>query len=99
MPTRQRSTRRSTTKSASCSKSRGALEILEQQGVTHDVVRYLDTPPDRATIERILDAIPDEPQALVRTDDAKFKALGIAKSDAVTREQVIAFLEEIKSSV
>ena len=61
-----------------CSKSRGALAILEERGVSHDVVRYLETPPDRATIERILDAIPDEPQALVRTDDDKFKKLGIA---------------------
>ena len=61
-------------------------------GVSHDVVRYLDTPPDRATLERILDAIPDEPQALVRTDDAKFKALGIPKADVTTREQVIDVL-------
>ena len=44
-------------------------------------MRYLDTPPDRATLERILDAIPDEPKTLVRTDDDKFKALGIPKSD------------------
>ena len=58
----------------SCSKSRGALEILEERGVDADVVRYLDAPPDRATLERILDAIPDEPIALVRTGDAKFKA-------------------------
>ena len=53
----------------SCSKSRGALEILEERGVDADVVRYLDAPPDRATLERILDAIPDEPIALVRTGD------------------------------
>jgi len=76
----------------SCSKSRGALKILEERGVSHDVVSYLETPPDRATIERILDAIDDEPQALVRTDDAKFKVLGIAKSDVVTREQVVDVL-------
>ena len=75
-----------------CSKSRGALEILEKRGVSHDVVRYLDTPPDRATLERILDAIPDEPKALVRTDDDKFKKLGIAKADVTTREQVIDVL-------
>ena len=74
------------------SKSRGALAILEERGVSHDVVRYLDTPPDRATLERILDAIPDEPQALVRTDDDKFKKLGIPKSDVTTREQVIDVL-------
>jgi arsenate reductase len=75
-----------------CSKSRGALAILEERGVSHDVVRYLDTPPDRATLERILDAIPDEPKALVRTDDDKFKKLGIPKSDVTTRAQVIEVL-------
>ncbi len=78
----------------SCSKSRGALQILEERGIGHEVVRYLETPPDHATLERILDAIPDEPQALVRTDDEKFKALGIPKSDVTTREQVIAVLLE-----
>jgi arsenate reductase len=75
-----------------CSKSRGALEILDERGVGYDVVRYLDTPPDRATLVRILDAIPDAPQSLVRTDDAKFRALGVAKADVTTREQVIDLL-------
>ncbi len=36
----------------SCSKSRGALEILADQGVDHDVVEYLRAPPDRAALER-----------------------------------------------
>ena len=44
-------------------------------------MKYLDTPPDRKTLERILDAIDDEPQALVRTGDAKFKAAGLTKAD------------------
>ena len=58
---------------------------------SHDVVRYLDTPPTgdaRAHPRRD----PDEPKALVRTDDAKFKALGITKADVHTREQVIDVL-------
>jgi arsenate reductase len=76
----------------SCSKSRGALEILEERGVDADVVRYLDAPPDRATLQRILDAIDDAPPALVRTDDAKFKALGLTKADVATRAQVIDVL-------
>ena len=75
-----------------CSKSRGALEILEARGVDPQVVRYLDVPPDRATLERILDAIADDPIALVRTGDAKFKAAGLTKSDVQTREQVIEVL-------
>jgi arsenate reductase len=75
-----------------CSKSRGALEILNQRGVDADVVKYLDTPPDRATLERILDAIDDEPIALVRTGDQKFKDAGYTKADVATRAQVIDVL-------
>jgi arsenate reductase len=76
----------------SCSKSRGALAILEERGIDADVVRYLDTPPDRATIERILDSIDEEPVALVRTGDPKFKAAGLVKDDVRTRAQVIDVL-------
>lgn len=76
----------------SCSKSRGALQILEERGVDADVVRYLDAPPDRATLEHILDAIPDDPIALVRVADAKFKDAGLTKADVQTRAQVIDVL-------
>ena len=76
----------------SCSKSRGALEILQERGVDADVVKYLDTPPDRKTLERILDAIDDEPIALVRTGDPKFKAAGLGKDDVKTRKQVVDVL-------
>ena len=68
------------------------MQILEERGVDANVVRYLDTPPDRATLERILDAIPDEPIALVRTSDDKFKAAGLTKADVQTRDQVIDVL-------
>jgi leucyl/phenylalanyl-tRNA--protein transferase/arsenate reductase (glutaredoxin) len=76
----------------SCSKSRGALQILEERGVDANVVRYLDTPPDRATLERILDAIDTEASSLVRTGDDKFKNLGLTKADVQTREQVLDVL-------
>jgi arsenate reductase len=76
----------------SCSKSRGALAILEEKGIDPEIVRYLDTPPDRATLERILDAIEDEPIALVRTGDQKFKDAGLTKDDVQTRAQVIDVL-------
>jgi arsenate reductase len=78
----------------SCSKSRAALEIVNRSGADADVVKYLDTPPDRATLERILDAIPDEPAALVRTDDKRFQELGFRAGDYTTREAVIALLLE-----
>jgi len=76
-----------------CSKSRGALEILSERGVDPEVVEYLQTPPDRATLERILDAIPDDAGALVRHDDT-FKQLGLSAGDYTERVAVITLLLE-----
>ena len=74
-----------------CSKSRGALAILADRGIDATVVEYLQVPPDRTTLERIVDAIPDEPGALVRRD-ARFKELGLTADAAVDRDAVIATL-------
>jgi arsenate reductase len=77
----------------SCSKSRGALEILHEREVDAEVVEYLEAPPDRAALERIVDTVADPPAELVRKDQ-KFKALGLDASDYTTRETVIELLLE-----
>ena len=77
----------------SCSKSRGALDILGDKGVESDVIEYLRAPPDRATLERILDAIPDPPAELVRKDK-RFDELGLSADDYTERESVITLLLE-----
>jgi arsenate reductase len=76
-----------------CSKSRGALEILAERGVDADVVEYLKAPPDRAELERIVDAIDAPPGDLVRKDK-RFKELGLAASDYVDRGAVVGLLLE-----
>ncbi|MCJ7439576.1 MAG: arsenate reductase [Acidimicrobiia bacterium] len=76
-----------------CSKSRGALEILTERGVSADVVEYLHAPPDRATLERIIDAIPDEPAALVR-HDKRFGELGLDADGYTSRGAVVGLLLE-----
>lgn len=67
------------------------MQILTERGVEADVVEYLKAPPDRATLERIVDAIDDEPAALVRKDK-RFSELGLDAADYVTRDQVVALL-------
>ena len=74
-----------------CSKSRGALEILAERGVDTDVVEYLKAPPDRAALERIVDAIPNPPGELVRKDK-RFKELGLDASEYTTRDAVVDLL-------
>ena len=77
----------------SCSKSRGALDILREKALDVEVVEYLRKPPDRAALERILDAISDPPEALVRKDK-RFKELGLDASSYTTRDAVVRLLSE-----
>jgi arsenate reductase (glutaredoxin) len=74
-----------------CSKARGAVEILQDKGVEIEVIEYLKDRPTRADLERIIDAIPDPPAALVRKDK-RFKELGLDEADYQTREQVVDVL-------
>lgn len=76
-----------------CGKSRGALEILRQCGVAHEVLEYLKTPADRAALGRILDLLPGAPAELVRKDK-RFKELGLDEADYQSKQQVIALLLE-----
>jgi arsenate reductase len=76
-----------------CGKSRGALEILRDRGVKCDVIEYLKTPPDRATLERFLDLLPVPPADLVRKDK-RFRELGLDERNYVGREEVIELLVE-----
>jgi arsenate reductase len=76
-----------------CSKARGAVEILQEKGADFEVIEYLKELPTRADLERIVDAIPDPPSALVRKDK-RFKELGLDEADYETKEQVVAVLLE-----
>jgi arsenate reductase len=77
----------------SCSKSRGALDILREREIDVDIVEYLQAPPDRAALERIVSAISDPPDALVRKDK-RFKELGLDAADYTTKKAVVDLLLE-----
>jgi arsenate reductase len=74
-----------------CKHSRGALEILQSRSVDHDTIEYLKTPPDRATLERIIGML-EEPAAEMVRDDKRFKELGLKKEDYQSKDQVIDLL-------
>ncbi|MFD2261833.1 arsenate reductase (glutaredoxin) [Lacibacterium aquatile] len=52
-----------------CGKSRAALALLQERGVTVEVVEYLKTPLDRSTLDRLLTALGNDP-AVVRRKEA-----------------------------
>ena len=74
-----------------CSKCRSALEILETEGLSVEVIQYLHQPMDRSQLEAIVDMLTDPISELVRKD-RRFSDLGLDPADYVTRDAVISLL-------
>jgi arsenate reductase len=71
-----------------CSKSRTALELLEQRGATPVVVRYLETPPSAAELKALLAKLGIGARQLLRSGEDDFKTLGL-DNPALTDAQLI----------
>ena len=55
-----------------CSKCRLTLDLLESKGQQAEIVEYLESPPDTATLESILDMLGLEPRELMRTFEKEY---------------------------
>ena len=71
-----------------CSKSRGALELLEARGLTPTVVRYLDTPLTAAQLTDLLRKLNISARQLLRTGEDDYKTLNLADS-SLSEDQLI----------
>lgn len=71
-----------------CSKSRAALALLEQHGVTTDVVLYLQTPPDATTLQRLLQQLQLPARALLRDKEPEYAEAGLSAQS--TEAHIIA---------
>ena len=71
-----------------CSKSRQALALLREQGVEPEIVHYLETPPDAATLDRILDILGLDPRDLMRRKEVQYKMLDLG-DETKSRETLI----------
>jgi arsenate reductase len=71
-----------------CSKSRETLELLRAKGVEPTIREYLKEPPSKAEVEKLIDLVGGDANALVRDGEAEFKTLGkkkgtLAKADVI----------------
>ena len=64
-----------------CSKSCQTLALLEDRGIELEVIEYLKTPPDAATISGLLDKLGIRAIELIRRKEAPFAELGLASSE------------------
>lgn len=74
-----------------CSKSRGALELLQQHGVSPRIVSYLDTPPSVDELRTLLRQLGLPARDLLRSGEPEYTALGLA-DPALDEEQLIAMM-------
>lgn len=72
-----------------CSKSRGALELLEARGLRPQVVRYLETPPSAAELRALLARLGYGARQLLRSGEEEYQTLGLA-DPALDDEALIA---------
>ncbi|KJE33777.1 arsenate reductase [Thalassospira sp. HJ] len=64
-----------------CSKSRQTLALIEEQGITPDVIAYLDTPPTPQELSGILDMLGMKPEDILRKKEAKEEGIADLRGD------------------
>ncbi|MEI2267229.1 arsenate reductase (glutaredoxin) [Erwinia sp. CGal63] len=73
-----------------CSKSRETLALLQSRGIEPEVVRYLDTPPNIATLKTLLlQAGFSSARELMRTKEETYRTLKLGDK-AVGEEELLA---------
>lgn len=70
-----------------CSKSRAALQLLQQHFDDVTVIHYLDTPPPAATIRQLLTQLDIPAAALLRRGEAPYKTLAL--KDQLDNEEAL----------
>jgi len=62
--------------------------LLREQGIEPEIIKYLESPPDAATIEELLSQLGMEPRELMRKKEKEYKQFGLA-DDTLNREKLV----------
>ena len=76
-----------------CTKSRGALEILNARGIEPEIVYYLETPPSSAELRELLRKLGTGARSLVRSGEPEYADLGLGDA-SLPEEALIAAMAE-----
>lgn len=60
-----------------CSKSRQTLDLLQEHDIPLTEIRYLETPPDPATLSDLLRKLGIPARELLRNNEKEYKELGL----------------------
>jgi arsenate reductase len=82
-----------------CSKSRAALALLEEKGVTPTVIEYLKTPPSEDELSTILALLGMGPRDLLRKKEAQDAGLDPALDGAALIAAMVAHPQVIERPI
>lgn len=71
-----------------CSKSRQTLALLEERGITPEIVLYLETPPTADELKTLLSMLGRAPRDIIRKGEEAYKAEGLSDK-SLSDEQLI----------
>ncbi|MBW7833753.1 MAG: arsenate reductase (glutaredoxin) [Simplicispira suum] len=73
-----------------CSTSRNALALMRERGVEPQIIEYLKTPPDRATLQSLIAASGRPVSDFVRRKEALFDELNLGGKSVTDAERLDA---------
>ncbi|MGV7092378.1 arsenate reductase (glutaredoxin) [Siccibacter turicensis] len=80
-----------------CSKSRETLALLQDKGIEPQIVLYLETPPDAATLKALLKKLGfASARELMRTKEELYKSLNLADASLSEAALINAMVENPK---
>ncbi|EPS6958799.1 arsenate reductase (glutaredoxin) [Klebsiella aerogenes] len=80
-----------------CSKSRDTLSLLKSNGIDPEVVLYLETPPDAATLRQLLKMLNmSSARELMRQKEDLYKSLNLADPQLSEEALIQAMVENPK---
>jgi arsenate reductase (glutaredoxin) len=79
-----------------CSKSRSALQLLEERGLAPSIVRYLETPLNAAQLQALLGKLAINPRQLLRTGEDEYKSLGLSDLQLSDAQLIDAMVSQPK---
>lgn len=84
-----------------CSKSRNALQLLEEKNVDVEIVNYLETPPTKAELKEVLTKLDMKAEQIIRKGEAAYKEnfKGKELSEAEWIDAMIAYPKLIERPI
>ncbi|MDX1810651.1 MAG: arsenate reductase (glutaredoxin) [Gammaproteobacteria bacterium] len=79
-----------------CSKSRNTLGLLEEHGISPEVVEYLKDTPSKSELKKILKLLGLKPRDLMRKGEDEYKAQNLADESLSDDALIDAMLETPK---